>query len=196
MPVSSHPGCLTATQGHAPFPLTCGLGDQHGPADDFLSGRSRIVPLREASSYSRTVDVNLSPEDSALVASAEEIVSRCSDGLNHTTAAAALADDGRIATGLNVYHFTGGPCAELVVIGSAAADGIRGLRAIAAVGDGGRGVLNPCGRCRQVLLDYYPDIRVVVSTGSACHAVPITDLLPWGNRWDQESGTQPVGAGS
>lgn len=114
------------------------------------------------------------------------------DDANHTTAAAARAGDGRVITGLNVYHFTGGPCAELVVIGSAAAQGVRHLQAITAVGDGGRGILSPCGRCRQVLFDYFPDIAVIVSTGRAAQAVPIACLLPWANAWNPESGTQPI----
>lgn len=49
---------------------------------------------------------------------------------------------------------------------------------------------------RIVLLDYYPDIRVVVSTGSSGRAVPIINLLPCGNGWDRESGTKPVEAGT
>jgi cytidine deaminase len=138
------------------------------------------------------MDVDLSSDDLALVRSAEEIVTTYGDGESHTTAGAARGVDGRIVTGLNVYHFTGGPCAELVVIGAAVAQGVHGLRAITAVGDGGRGVLNPCGRCRQVLFDYYPNITVIISTGTDLKAVPIADLLPWANAWDQESGSQPV----
>lgn len=33
---------------------------------------------------------------------------------NHTVAAAALDTRGRIHTGVNVYHFTGGSCADLL----------------------------------------------------------------------------------
>ncbi len=44
-------------------------------------------------------------------------------GDNHTVAAAARGHDGRIITAVNAYHFTGGPCAELVVIGTAAPKG-------------------------------------------------------------------------
>jgi cytidine deaminase len=89
-------------------------------------------------------------------------------------AAAARARDGRIVTAVNAYHFTGGPCAELVLIGAAAAQGAYELETIVAVGDRDRGVVPPCGRCRQVLLDYFPTIRVIVGEG----AVPITELLP------------------
>lgn len=42
---------------------------------------------------------------------------------NHTVAAAAMDATGRIFTAVNDYHFTGGPCAELVVLGVAASEG-------------------------------------------------------------------------
>ena len=73
-----------------------------------------------------------------------------------------MSPDGRIFTGFNVYHFTGGPCAELVVLGVAAAAGVTKLTHIAAMGNRGRGIINPCGRCRHVLLDLQPDIKVIV----------------------------------
>jgi cytidine deaminase len=49
---------------------------------------------------------------------------------------------------------------------------------IVAVGDGGRGVLAPCGRDRQVLADCHPQIRVVVPVGAGCEILPIQELLP------------------
>ena len=87
---------------------------------------------------------------------------------------------GRIHTGVNVFHFTGGPCAELVVIGAAAAANAGPLVTIAAVGDRNRGVLAPCGRCRQVILDLHPDALVVLpddTTGQTSIA-PLPALLP------------------
>jgi len=42
-----------------------------------------------------------------LVQRATEIVTRRGDGSVNTVAAAARATDGRIVTGMNVYHFTG-----------------------------------------------------------------------------------------
>ena len=38
------------------------------------------------------------------------------DGV-HTMGAAVRAKDGRTFSGVNLYHFTGGPCAELVAPG-------------------------------------------------------------------------------
>ncbi|MBZ4322283.1 cytidine deaminase [Streptomyces huiliensis] len=117
------------------------------------------------------------PIDHELVEAAARVVREHASGDEHTVAAAARTDDGRVATGLNVYHFTGGPCAELVVIGAAAAQGARALTAIVAVGGDERGILPPCGRCRQVLLDYYPAIEVIVEDGRP-RSVPVADLLP------------------
>jgi cytidine deaminase len=111
-----------------------------------------------------------------LQAAAHVARTRCR-GDNHTMAAAARARDGRIVTAVNAYHFTGGPCAELVVIGAAAAQGAYELDTIVAVGDRDRGVVPPCGRCRQVLLDYFPGIDVIVG-GDRVRTVPIADLLP------------------
>ena len=112
--------------------------------------------------------------DHELVQAAAHVARTRCRGDNHTVAAAARARDGRIVTAVNAYHFTGGPCAELVVIGAAAAQGAYELDTIVAVGDRDRGVVPPCGRCRQVLLDYFPTIEVIVGN----RTVPITDLLP------------------
>jgi len=118
------------------------------------------------------------PVDHELVEAAAHVARTRCRGDNHTVAAAARARDGRIVTAVNAYHFTGGPCAELVVIGTAAAQGAYELDTIVAVGDRERGVVPPCGRCRQALLDYFPAIEVIVGAGERLRAVPIADLLP------------------
>ncbi|MFJ8826407.1 cytidine deaminase family protein [Streptomyces sp. NPDC102467] len=124
--------------------------------------------------------------DHELIDAAAHVARTRCRGDNHTIAAAARARDGRIVTGVNAYHFTGGPCAELVVIGAAAAQGANELVTIVAVGDRDRGVVPPCGRCRQVLLDYFPDIEVIVEgaerveggEGGGTRSVRIRELLP------------------
>lgn len=116
--------------------------------------------------------------DHELIRAAADIARTRCRGDNHTMAAAARALDGRIVTAVNAHHFTGGPCAELVLIGAAAAQGAYDLDTIVAMGDRERGVVPPCGRCRQVLLDYFPALKVVVGKGDRLRAVPIADLLP------------------
>ncbi|MFF4653355.1 cytidine deaminase [Streptomyces sp. NPDC001380] len=116
--------------------------------------------------------------DHELIRAAAHVAATRCRGDNHTMAAAARARDGRIITAVNAYHFTGGPCAELVLIGAAAAQGAHDLDTIVAVGDRGRGVVPPCGRCRQVLLDYFPALKVIVGTSDGLRMVPVADLLP------------------
>ncbi|MBF4162227.1 cytidine deaminase family protein [Nocardioides acrostichi] len=110
----------------------------------------------------------------------------------HTMGAAVRAADGRVFTGVNLYHFTGGPCAELVALGAARAGGAREITVIAAVGNHGRGVVGPCGRDRQVLFDYHPDIRVVLPTPRGPRSVAIADLMPLATAWSMEGGSVPA----
>ncbi|MFB7336922.1 cytidine deaminase [Streptomyces adustus] len=121
--------------------------------------------------------------DHELIRAAAHVAATRCRGDNHTMAAAARARDGRIITAVNAYHFTGGPCAELVLIGTAAAQGVYELDAVVAVGDRDRGVVPPCGRCRQVLLDYFPALKVIVATNEGLRTIPVSDLLPESYIW-------------
>lgn len=125
----------------------------------------------------------LGPVDRELIEAAAQVARTRCRGDNHTMAAAGRARDGRIVTAVNAYHFTGGPCAELVLVGAAAAQGVYDLDVIVAVGDRDRGVVPPCGRCRQVLLDYFPALEVIVGDGARLRTVLITDLLPESYVW-------------
>ncbi|MEU6703280.1 cytidine deaminase [Streptomyces wuyuanensis] len=133
--------------------------------------------------------------DRELVQAAADVARTRCRGDNHTMAAAARTRDGRIVTAVNAYHFTGGPCAELVLIGAAAAQGAYELDTIVAVGDRDRGIVPPCGRCRQALLDYFPALRVIVGEGDRVRAVRITDLLPETYVWaDHQLGAEEAGS--
>ncbi|MET0416692.1 MAG: ASCH domain-containing protein [Actinoplanes sp.] len=124
--------------------------------------------------------------DIDLVKAARSALRAGGDGDIHTVAAAVLDENDRIHVGLNLYHFTGGPCAELVALAMARAGGARAPRLIVAVGDDGRGVLAPCGRCRQVLADYYLGIHVIVPTSEGTLVVPSAGLLPHTYRWENQ----------
>ena len=115
-----------------------------------------------------------------MVRLASEMLAQSGDGNNHTVAASLYADDGAIYSGVNLYHFTGGPCAEIVALARLASDG-GGAKplAIVAVADRERGVIAPCGRCRQILIDYCPEIQVVLKAEHGVHALPLTAMLPY-----------------
>ena len=88
--------------------------------------------------------------DRALVQAATAVAKRRCRSDNHSVAAAARTADGRVFTGVNLAHFTGGPCAELVALGAAATQGEAELETIVAVGDRGVGRFrraDGAGRC-------------------------------------------------
>ena len=127
----------------------------------------------------------LTPEDQALVDLARRTIDGATDagpdedGI-HTMGAAVRTADGGTYAGINLYHFTGGPCAELVALAAARAAGSAPPAVIVAVGNHGRGVQSPCGRDRQVLADYYPGIRVIIPAANGPVSLPVEDLLPQG----------------
>jgi cytidine deaminase len=133
----------------------------------------------------------LTADDHELVDLARAVIDANTDGDDgaHTVGAAVRDAEGRVFLGVNVYHFTGGPCAELVALGAARAGGARQLEMIVAVGNHGRGILSPCGRDRQVLLDYHTSIRVIVPTEHGPRSVSVADLMPLAFVWN--AGSQP-----
>jgi cytidine deaminase len=138
----------------------------------------------------------LGPDDLALIELARDTIDTSTDATEeepdgvHTMGAAVRDVDGRMYAGVNLFHFTGGPCAELVALGHARASGARELTTIVAVGNLGRGPVGPCGRDRQILLDYHPGIRVLLPTADGIRSVRILDLMPLGAVWTVADGTQ------
>lgn len=90
--------------------------------------------------------------------------------------AAALVDDGRIVSGCNVENVSYGLglCAECAVACALHSGGGGRLVALVCVGPDG-GLLMPCGRCRQVLLEHGgPELLIDHPSG----ARPLRELLP------------------
>ena len=139
---------------------------------------------------------DLDDDDRELVQAAKAVIDANTDTQHtdepgvHTVGAAVRDSDGRVHVGVNLAHFTGGPCAELVALGSARARGARRLRTIVAVGNHGRGVMGPCGRDRQILFDYHPGIRVLLPTGEGVRVTTIEALMPYAAMWTVDAGTQ------
>ena len=117
-----------------------------------------------------------------LVRIATDLIAVRGDGQTHSVATVVQAADETVATGLNLFHFTGGPCAELTALANLASLTSSPARLIVAVGDHGRGVLAPCGRCRQVLLDAQPAVHVILEMGG--DPLPIAECLPFSYRWN------------
>nr|ULT85623.1 rtTA3-2A-Bla [Expression vector pBD23.001]ULT85628.1 rtTA3-2A-Bla [Expression vector pBD23.002]ULT85633.1 rtTA3-2A-Bla [Expression vector pBD23.003]ULT85638.1 rtTA3-2A-Bla [Expression vector pBD23.004] len=148
-------------------------------------GRGSLLTCGDVEENPGPMAKPLSQEESTLIERATATINSIPISEDYSVASAALSSDGRIFTGVNVYHFTGGPCAELVVLGTAAAAAAGNLTCIVAIGNENRGILSPCGRCRQVLLDLHPGIKAIVkdSDGQPT-AVGIRELLPSGYVWE------------
>ncbi|MGY2895684.1 hypothetical protein [Deinococcus sp. UYEF24] len=114
-----------------------------------------------------------------IIAAATELAEKLGKDPNHTVAAAAMDIHGNVFAGVNNSHFNGGPCAELVVLGMAATAGAGPLALMVAVGDRNRGVIAPCGRCRQVILDQHPSCSILVPSPNGVLPVPVLQLLPY-----------------
>lgn len=90
---------------------------------------------------------------------------------------AALVDDGRIVTGCNVENasYGVGLCAECGLVSDLAATGGGRLISLVCV-DGEGNLLQPCGRCRQILFEFGGN-QLLIATPDG--AKPLSDLLPW-----------------
>ncbi|SPO06290.1 related to cytidine deaminase [Cephalotrichum gorgonifer] len=126
------------------------------------------------------------PVDEALIKTATEALEAVlPNSGNHTVTASVRTRAGASFSGANVYSFTGGPCAELVALGVAAAAGVLAediTTVVAVKKDAATGeirVLNPCGRCRQVLFDYNDKLDVIVVDGGKIRTASIRKLLPF-----------------
>lgn len=122
----------------------------------------------------------LDERDRELVAAAEDVLGRNYRAGRHTVGAALRAVSGEIYTGINVEACGYGPCAEPIAAGAAFSHGERDILAIVAVSrrDGAYHVLPPCGNCRQMVLDYSPEARVILEVDGQLGKAPVSELLP------------------
>ena len=99
---------------------------------------------------------------------------------NFRVGAALLTSDGSVFEGCNVENasFPAGSCAERVAVGSAIARGLRDFVALAVVTESTEPT-PPCGVCRQVLMEFAPELPVLSATlGGAEARWSVSDLLP------------------
>ncbi len=77
--------------------------------------------------------------------------------------AALLTKEGKVFTGCNVENASYGlsNCAERTAVFAAVAAGYRDFDALAIVSDSGTATY-PCGACRQVLVEFNPDMKIIM----------------------------------
>ncbi len=100
----------------------------------------------------------LIPEESLIVGAARQLIEDRADVAN--VAAVVLTADGETFAGVNVGNDVGGICAEVAALARALAVSTSRPELVAATRLDG--VVTPCGRCRQLMIDRFPDIAAVV----------------------------------
>ena len=99
---------------------------------------------------------------------------------NFRVGAALLASDGSVVAGCNVENasFPAGSCAERVAMGAAISRGLLVFFALAVVTEATEPT-PPCGVCRQVLIEFAPELPVLCATTSGAEARwSVSELLP------------------
>jgi len=124
---------------------------------------------------------NINETDQKLVEAATNVIQKNYDSqhLRHTVGAAIRTVDGHVYTGINVYSIHGA-CAELIAMGKAMTDGHRDFDTIVSVRlmDDQWQVVAPCGNCRQLFADYFPNGFVLMQGEDGLEKVPVLELIP------------------
>lgn len=118
--------------------------------------------------------------DLELIQSAVDIIKKNFYDEKITVGAAVRCANGKIYCGVNLDSCGYGPCAEPVALGAAICHGERKFLTIVAVSGWrvGNAILPPCGNCRQLLLDYAPDVFVILDKNGKKVKVKAHELLP------------------
>lgn len=119
----------------------------------------------------------------------DELVAAARAALEHAyapysgfpVAAALLARDGRVFTGVNVENASIGlsVCAERNAIAKAVSEGVRDFEKLAVVTKAPE-LTMPCGVCRQVVWEFSHDLLLIVESGSGERLeTTIRELFPY-----------------
>ena len=102
---------------------------------------------------------------------------------SHFPVGAALEGaDGSVHTGCNVENAAYGStiCAERIAIFKAVSEGHRDFVRIAIAGKS-KDFCVPCGSCRQVMMEFSPEMEVICLNGAGeSKAFALRELLPYG----------------
>ena len=93
--------------------------------------------------------------------------------------AVLLAVDGDLFDGVNIENVAYGAslCAERAAVAGAVSAGTRDFTALAVVADDGSDI-SPCGSCRQVLMEFSPDMVLVTRGPEGVRVERLSELLP------------------
>ena len=119
-----------------------------------------------------------------------ELVEKAFEMLNYSyvpysgfpVGAALLLEDGSVYTGCNIENAAYGStiCAERTAIVKAVSEGHRDFVRIAIAGKS-KDFCVPCGSCRQVMMEFSPEMEVICLNGAGeSKTFALRELLPYG----------------
>jgi len=123
----------------------------------------------------------MSDEDRQLIEAATDLLKSRYHEPEHTVAAAVLASDGQIITAINSHHFNGFVCAEMAALDQAINQNITDIDIVVGVKlrNGEAQVINPCGKCRQIYVDYAPNTSFLINDSGDLVKKSVAELLPY-----------------
>ncbi len=155
------------------------MGYDHIEEDD--KRRMRAMEEKILMAIGQTRDGEGAVTDAALRALAREAMKRSYSPYSHyPVGAALLCADGRIFQGCNIENASFGltNCAERTAMFKAISEGATEFTAIAIAATISEPW--PCGACRQVLNEFAPGIRVLITWDGGEDELSLNDLLPKG----------------
>ncbi len=99
--------------------------------------------------------------------------------------AALLTKSGKVYTGVNVENASFGAtnCAERTAVFKAVSEGEKEYVAI-AVASNLEQIITPCGICRQVLIEFNPEMDVILGDKDNMNIYKLFEILPLGFKKD------------
>lgn len=156
------------------------MGYDHMEEDERKVMRTMEEKILDSVGMTREGGGNTS--DETLLALAREAMKRSYSPYSHYgVGAALLCEDGRIFQGCNIENASFGltNCAERTAMFKAISEGASGFTTIAIAAKSAAPW--PCGACRQVLNEFAPGIRVIVTWGDGLvDEMNLSQLLPHG----------------
>ena len=124
--------------------------------------------------------IPVTDNDRSLIDTAQQVLRDNYVPGRHTCSAAVRAADGDVYTGVSIQSSGYGVCAEPVALGTMFTRQIRSAKTIVVVARriNNYPIVPPCGNCRQLLLDYVPDIEVILDISGEIHKTIARNLLP------------------
>ena len=155
------------------------MGYDHIEEEDRKKMRAMEEKILSAIGMSR--DQKSTVSDETLLSLARKAMEHSYSPYSHfAVGAALLCADSRVFTGCNIENASFGltNCAERTAVFKAVSEGEKEFTTIAIASSGTAPW--PCGACRQVLNEFAPGIRVMVTWDGQVEEAPLNKLLPFG----------------